>query len=225
MAFGSKVMIPGASTARADGRIQFARFQPGIINGCRPAHAVFELARQAFGGAAVVESFPQLTLGPLAEFAAAYGLPMIARLAGHKTGSAHSMLTGQQRLNSQVVAFLDGLVPRWLPAGLTTRARADGYDAVLGLLPGIVWAGYVPPAKTPSRWQTAVMLRNLLPPIPAWPVATVRGCRQPEPSHGSSRHPPSPAESMIRAFFAWICRCGIENIPSHANPREDRRTR
>lgn len=173
-AFGNKVWIPGASIARADGRIQFPRFQPGNINGCRPAYAVFELARQVFGGASVVESFPQLTLGPLAEFAQAFAVPMIAQLAGHKTGNAARMLVGQQHLDAQLVAFLGGVALRWAPSmvGLTTRARADGYDAVLGLLPGLVWAGYVPPATTPSPWQRAVVLRNQSVSVDVFPITT-----------------------------------------------------
>jgi hypothetical protein len=174
-AFGNKALMPGASTGRRDGRIQFPRFQAGNINGCRPAYAVFELARQAFNGKAIVESFPQLALGPLAEFARAYGLPLITRLAAHKSGSAASMLKGQLPLQTQINAFLGGRTPQWIPEVLPVRARADGYDALLGLLPGLVWAGYTPPATAPSGWQNVVILRNLTSQLFPWPTSKGAG--------------------------------------------------
>jgi hypothetical protein len=183
LAFHNCVLVPGASAGRPDGRIQFAKFQAGIINGCRPAYAVFEMARQVFGGTVVVESFPQLVLGAVTEFASAQGLALIHRLAGHKSGNAAAMNVSQHLLGAQIATFLGGIIPQWVPDSLTPRERADGYDALLGLLPGLAHAGFVPPANAPSPWQRAVLLRNLSPPLPPWPVATgaglpATGCRQ-----------------------------------------------
>jgi hypothetical protein len=175
LAFHNRVLVPGASGGRPDGRIQFAKFQAGIINGCRPAYAVFEIAHQVFGGAVVVESFPQLVLGALAEFASALGLPLIRRLAGHKGGSAAAKSAAQQLLDAQIVRFLRGAIPQWAPGPLTPHACADAYDALLGLLPGLVHAGFVPPADVPRPWQRAVLLRNLSPPLPPFPMATGAG--------------------------------------------------
>lgn len=181
-AFQNRVFVPGASAGRPDGRIHFAKFQAGIINGCRPAYAVFEMARQVFCGAVVVESFPQLVLGALAEFASARGLPLIRRLAGHKNGNAAATIAAQQLLAALIVAFLRGETPQWSCGTLTPHARADGYDALLGLLPGLVHAGFVPPSDAASPWQRAVLLRNLSTPLPPFPLATgvglpATGCR------------------------------------------------
>jgi hypothetical protein len=44
-AFGNKVFIPGANPERADGRVHFPRFQPGILAGCRPGYALCALGR------------------------------------------------------------------------------------------------------------------------------------------------------------------------------------
>jgi hypothetical protein len=83
----------------------------------------------------------------------------------------------------------------WVPgAPLSERVRADGYDAMLGLLPGLAWAGFVPPtavgAAAAPPWAGAVRLVNAPAgtPIPTRdaPDGVVQGCapwRIPIPVH------------------------------------------
>lgn len=176
IAFGQKVMIPGAAAARTDGRIQFSRFQAASINGCRPAYAVFQLALEMFGtgGAAVAESFPQLVLGPLAEYAQSHALPLLRNLASHKSGRVSAIPAGQQRLADQVDCFV-GVKPSWIPNTLTAKARGDGWDALLGLLPGLVHHGWTPAGSNSGHWQKAILIKNL----PAGPVTTSNGAGTP----------------------------------------------
>jgi hypothetical protein len=161
--------------------IQFARFQPGVNAGLL-ARAVFQLAALAFNGTAVVESFPQLVLGSLAEFSLAYNLPLITRLAAHKKGNANTRSNAQSVVDAQIREFLGGIIVDWRPTDISIHARSDGYDALLGLLPGVVLHGYAPPAREPSPWQRSVVLRNLAAPAPDYPVAqgvgqSAQGCR------------------------------------------------
>jgi hypothetical protein len=182
LAFGNKVLIPGAAVARLDGRIQFSRFQPAIINGCRPAYAVFEMAQQVFQAATVVESFPQLILGALSEYAVACNLPLISRLADHKTGNQAARQAAQTIVEQQITSYFGGVAPTWLPHIPTVAARSDGYDALLGLIPGVVYFGFRTAVNPQATWSRCVTLRNLTTQFPPNPQAqgpgnAAAGCR------------------------------------------------
>jgi hypothetical protein len=102
-------------------------------------------------------------------------MPLIEKLAAHKKGNARNLGAAQQVIDAHIVAFLNGTVPQWVPSTLTPRARADGYDALLGLLPGIVTSGYCACPEHPGQWQSAVVLRNLATPLPPWPISQGAG--------------------------------------------------
>ncbi len=171
--FHNKVWIPGANPNRDDGYIQFAKFQAGNINGCRPGYAVFQMASIVFNGVTVVESFPQLILGPLQEMAAELDLAFIHRLNAHKGGNAAQRQAAQDILWPQILSFVgpaaNGLADQLQQAPVP--ARPDVFDALIGLLPGIVYAGFVPPAVPDGPWANAVLLQNHAFPYPAWTEA------------------------------------------------------
>lgn len=159
-AFGQKVMIPGDGKARSDGLIQFPRFQPGIHNGCRPGHAVFRLAQLAFNANNVIESFPQLVLGSLAEYSSWIRLPLIERLAGHKNGNQKEKEKGQQIVEDQIRSFLDCEELNYGKKKLTIKEKTDAIDALLGLLPGAVLSGYRAKGAESACWNRAIELLN-----------------------------------------------------------------
>ena len=154
-AFTGRAFIPGQ-----DGWIQFARFQAGVMNCWRPGYAVCETARLVFNAGVAVESFPQLVLGSLAEFSAAHDVQLIHRLSAHKGPNNVQREVGQGVLLGQITAFLGGSPIRWVNENLPFTAKADAYDALLGLLPGLVLAGYNPPGDATASWQNAIVLRN-----------------------------------------------------------------
>jgi hypothetical protein len=153
-AFEKKVWVPGSNPRRGDGRINLAVLQSGNINRYRPGYATCRLAQLCFQAQTVVESFPQLTVGALAELADDVGGVVLAvRAAEHKRN-----LGGQAVLDAQIeLVFPNGLT--WVDPNLPRVVKADGYDAVLGLLPALLYAGYVVPVGL-GVCQNAVLLRN-----------------------------------------------------------------
>ena len=133
------------------------------------------MAQRVFSSVTVCGSFPQLTLGPLSEFAHHEGRPLIQRLAGHKKGNLANRAAGQAIVDAQIAAFLNDAAINWHPPDLTVTARSDGYDALLGLLPGLVWAHYLPPGPTTARWKRVIALRNEGAPYPQPPVSQGAG--------------------------------------------------
>lgn len=175
LAFQSKTSLTGSPA------IQFPKFQPGVRFGWRPGYALADLARTVFPATCVVESFPQLSLAALADFARSTTLTTIARLTAHKKGNQGAIRAGQATLEQLFEAYL-GVAPAWTNRTCPPRARADGYDALLGILPGLVLSGYAAPGPVDSPWRRAVRLRNFAydaPPVPTSAGAgkPARGCR------------------------------------------------
>jgi hypothetical protein len=161
-AFTCRTPIP-AGAAEPPTWLYGPSFQGGIAKGWRPGYAMEAIATLALGAQACAESFPAWVVGPLCEFGRAQGLPRVLSLAGHKPGRGDVAL-GQASLQTLLIGWV-GQPFTWVPGvPALERVRADGYDAMLGLLPGLAWAGFVPPAAVgaaaPPAWAGAVRLVN-----------------------------------------------------------------
>ena len=162
-AFEKKVWVPGQNPRRPDGRINLVVIQSGNINRYRPGYAICRLAELCFEARTVVESFPQLSVAALAERASQdEGVALAASAAEHKRNA-----DGQAVLDAQLSLVLSEELS-WVDPHLAVGPKADGYDAVLGLLPALLYAGYVAPGAE-NVFEQAVLLRNLIhnpPPLP-----------------------------------------------------------
>lgn len=153
-AFQCKVRVPVGS-ARAVAT-NFARFQAGVIRGYRPGYALASAVQQVLGAQAVLESFPQLAVGALAEMAENLHAQPQLSLAAHKTRP----FAGQTPLLDLISIFL-GKAPRWATTGLPEKSKADGIDAILGLLTLLPLHGHVPPGDPNAAHKRTVKLLNL----------------------------------------------------------------
>lgn len=189
-AFEKKVWIPGNNPNRGDRRINLAVCQSGNINRYRPGYAVCRLAELCFKAATVVESFPQLTIGALAERASQNpGADLVTSVSEHKRN-----VVGQALLSEQLALVLPNPLA-WVNPDLPVDVKADGYDAVLGLLPGLVYAGFDAP-NADNVFQDAVLLRNLshtLPPLPNraaghWGAEGTEPWKQVVAAHDDAQH-------------------------------------
>lgn len=145
-------------------RIQCPRFQPGAehmaagLATARRVEAILGSPR-----AVVVESFPQLSVPSLLEFAETEGLPSggIHRLNAHKTGAADARGSAQRELL--------GAFERWTGrrvVGLPpTSTGGDGLDAVIGLLPATVLLDAAHQRAGSTSWAEVVRLHD-------WPLGT-----------------------------------------------------
>jgi hypothetical protein len=113
------------------------------------------------------ESFPQLEIGSLAEYAAAAGLPLLPKLAAHKNGNANARAAAQEILTQQLSHFFGKQPPNWIQQNLVAGARPDGFDALLGMVPGIVRYGFR--AELIGPWNQAVVLLNHAAGFPDFP--------------------------------------------------------
>lgn len=140
-AFQSKVRIP-LERATQNNSTNFAKFQGGIINGCRPGHAISNLCNHLFAPKSILESFPQLVVGSLAEMASELNLELLSGLTSHKRGNQNQLIIGQNRLINLIIQFT-GTPINWIE-NLSPKMRADAIDAILGLLPIISLFGIRP---------------------------------------------------------------------------------
>jgi len=181
-AFQSKVRVPVANAT--PNQTNLARFQAGVMRGYRPGYALAHVARHVFGSETVLESFPQLVVGALAEMAVALNLPPPLGLTHHK----RRPFAGQAPLMHLITTYLGGK-PRWASAGLTQSMMADGFDALLGLLPVLPLYGIRPPGGRNARYATPIKLLNLAQnPVQGAPQRPQRGAG-PLPAHAlNCRH-------------------------------------
>src|SRR5262249_9198147 len=129
----------------------------------QPGHAMAAIARHVFNAAVIVESFPQLVLGPLSDMSAVVGCGPIASLRAHKGGSLVERTVGQGVINAQLQSFLGNdlfAAARDDIQALPASLRPDAYDALLGLLPGLVLHGFAPTPNESGLWQSAVLLHD-----------------------------------------------------------------
>jgi hypothetical protein len=153
-AFQCKVQVPLANAH--PNQTNLARFQAGVMRGYRPGYALAHLAMHVFSSETVLESFPQLVLGALAEMALALKLPPPCGLTHHK----RPPFDGQDSLMHLITTYV-GRMPRWASDDLAQSAMADGFDALLGLLPVLPLYGIRPPGESEARYAMPIKLLNL----------------------------------------------------------------
>jgi hypothetical protein len=145
-------------------RIQCPRFQPGAehmaagLTMARAAQAILGTPR-----AVVVESFPQLSVPALLQFAEQKGLPSngIYRLNAHKTGAADARSRAQREMLGAFERWTG-----WVVEGLPPSSRGgDGLDAVIGLLPALQLLNVAKGPVSSSAWTEVVWLHD-------WPLGT-----------------------------------------------------
>lgn len=153
-AFQCKVRVPFLNSPAA--QTNFARFQPGVMRGYRPGFALAQIVTHMLGPAAILESFPQLVIGALAEMANAIDMPPPQGLTHHK----RPPYAGQGALLDLIAAYL-GVAPIWAVDDLPHAMLVDGIDALLGLLPVLPLYGIQPPGVVGAPYATTIKLRNL----------------------------------------------------------------
>jgi hypothetical protein len=116
--------------------------------------------------------------------AVALNLPPPLGLTHHK----RRPFVGQAPLMHLITTYLGGK-PRWASAGLTQSMMADGFDALLGLLPVLPLYGIRPPGGRNARYATPIKLLNLAQnPVQGAPQRPRRGAG-PLPAHAlNCRH-------------------------------------
>ena len=127
--FECKVRVPVANAPPNQTNARDV-FKLAIMRGYRPGYALAHLAMHVFSSETVLESFPQLVVGALAEMALALKLPPPLGLTHHKR---HPFI-GQDPLMYLITTYA-GVKPHWASYVLAKSAMADGFDALLGLLP------------------------------------------------------------------------------------------